>query len=205
MDAMEEDDPALYLSLINYIMEDDSPELGSGSVQWSDPVVGGDEERDDEADDFKLLFLLLRERHAALHPGLFSEGDLLDKDGYPRLGKKTPRGKQRKRDPDSSRFKKYLDVGEAHRDTCDSIWNENTWEGKQFRRRFRLPFAMFDKLCNDYEAVDPRKSTDAFRNPKSNIRLLILGTLRVLGQSLPFDSVEELNDISTDKNNKFFK
>jgi hypothetical protein len=212
MEAMEEDDPVLYWSLINYIMADESTDLCSDSVQRSDlpgplmeMAVGADEELDDEADDFELLSLLLRQESAAAPPSLFSEADLLDEHGDPRQGNKTPRGKQRKRDPGSSRFQKYLDVGEAHRDTCDSIWDENTWEGKQFRRRFRLPFAMFDELCNNYEAVDPRNSSDAFKNPKSNIRLLILGTLRVLGQALPFDSVEELNDISTDKNNKFFK
>jgi hypothetical protein len=167
---------------------------------------------DDDSEDFDVLSFVLREESGAAPPNLlldwdnvFSEVDILDEYGYRRRQHKTPRGKQRKRDPDNSRFKRYLDAGEEHRGTFDSIWNENSREGKQFRRRFRLPFAMFDELCNEYEDVDPRNSSDAFRNPKSNIRLLILGTLRVLGQALPFDSVEELNDISTDKNNKFFK
>jgi hypothetical protein len=208
MDPMEEDDPIQYRSMVNWIMEDDST---------PDPFIqmllaDDEQEQDDDAEDFDFLSFLLREESAAAPPNLlsdwdnlFSEVDILDEYGNCHRQHKTPRGKQRKRAPDNSRFKKYLDAGEEHRGTFDSIWNENTWEGKQFRRRFRLPFAMFDELCNEYEDVDPRNSSDAFRNPKSNIRLLILGTLRVLGQALPFDSVEELNDISTDKNNKFLK
>jgi hypothetical protein len=58
---MEEDDPVLYWSLINYIMADESTDLCSDSVQRSDlpgplmeMAVGADEELDDEADDFEL-------------------------------------------------------------------------------------------------------------------------------------------------------
>jgi hypothetical protein len=73
MEAMEEDDPVLYRSLINYIMADESTDLCSDSVRWSDlpgplmeMAVGADEELDDEADDFELL-----SGHAALSTTCF--------------------------------------------------------------------------------------------------------------------------------------
>jgi hypothetical protein len=46
---------------------------------------------------------------------------------------------------------------------------------------------------------------DRWGHEKSDLRLLILGVLCVLAQHLPFDLVYELNDITGDKNNKFFK
>ena len=127
------------------------------------------------AGDGVLLLNALREEIAATsdRDNLFSEVEVLDHRGRRRRQDQSPRGKQRKRFPERSRFQQYLDAGEEHRDTLDSIWSESTWEGKQFRRRFRLPFAMFDELCNKYEDIDGRNSRDAFNNPKSNIRLLI--------------------------------
>jgi hypothetical protein len=64
---------------------------------------------------------------------------------------------------------------------------------------------MFDDLVKEYKEVDPHKSHDLWGHEKSDLRLLILGALRVLAQHLPFDLVYELNDITGDKNNKFFK
>jgi hypothetical protein len=73
MDPMEEDDPILYWAIVNWIMEDDS--------------TPDDEQQDDGAEDFQLLFRLLREQSAATGTPpnvlsywdyLFSEVALLD-------------------------------------------------------------------------------------------------------------------------------
>jgi hypothetical protein len=94
-------------------MEDDS--TLDPFIQTPDPVIQmllDDEQQEDgdadDAEDFNLiLFLLQEENH-------FSEVDVLDDYGNPRQQQKIPRGKQRKRDPDKSRFKQYLDAGEEH-------------------------------------------------------------------------------------------
>jgi hypothetical protein len=56
MDPMEEDDPILYWSIVNWIMEDDS--TPDPFIQM---LLADDEQQDDDAEDFNLLFLLLRE------------------------------------------------------------------------------------------------------------------------------------------------
>lgn len=99
----------------------------------------------------------------------------------------------------------YVKLAEKHKHDLSSIWDEDTWEGKQFRERFRLPYAIFADLVEEYEKIDPRRSHDIWGHKKSDTRLLIMGTLRVLAQGLPFDLCDELTDITADKHNKFFK
>jgi hypothetical protein len=92
MDPMEEDDPILYRSMVNWIMEDDSAEVCSDAVS-PDPFIqmllADDEEQDESDDDFDVLSFLLREESAASAAAppaslfsdwdnLFSEDDILD-------------------------------------------------------------------------------------------------------------------------------
>jgi hypothetical protein len=74
---MEEDDPILYRSMVNWIMEDGSAELCSDVVS-PDPFIQmlladddeEEQEEDESDDDFDFLFFLLREESAAAPPGL---------------------------------------------------------------------------------------------------------------------------------------
>ena len=98
----------------------------------------------------------------------------------------------------------YINLANQHENARDSIWDEETREGKQFRNRFQVPYPMFHEILEEYVTVDPCKSVDRCGKDKSDIKLLVLGVFRVLAQHLPFDLIEELDDISRDKNNKFF-
>ena len=111
---MELQDPRLVF--FNWIMEDDITPDPCVEMLLADD----DKQADDDAEDFDLIsFLLQQERAGAptnLFPNwnnLFAEVDILDEYGNRRQQHpKKPRGKQRTRDPDNSRFQKYLDVGE---------------------------------------------------------------------------------------------
>lgn len=105
----------------------------------------------------------------------------------------------------SSRFHRYIELAEINRAEGKCVWDVTSYEGKQFRNRFRVPYEMFDDILREYNEVDTRCPQDLWGRKKSELSLLILGALRVLGHYTPFDGIEELNDISLDKNNKFFK
>jgi hypothetical protein len=93
-------------------------------------------------------------------------------------------------------------LADTRRGKKDSIWDETPCEGRQFRNRFTVPYEIFDDLVKEYNKIDPRGSHDLWSRSRSELRLLILGALRVLAQHLTFDLIEELNDNSLDKNNK---
>ena len=57
---------------------------------------------------------------------------------------------------------------------------------KIFRKRFRIPYSEFVSMCNDikkHELFDRWAYTDAVGVQPSDIRLLLLGTLRYLGRA----------------------
>jgi hypothetical protein len=84
----------------------------------------------------------------------------------------------------------YVKLGESHRQQGDGIWDEDCYEGKTFRRRFRVPFHMFDDIVREYDKVDDRCDKDRWGHPKSSSHLLVLGALRVLAQyPSTFDAV----------------
>ena len=68
-----------------------------------------------------------------------------------------------------------------------------------FRNRFRLPYKEYEKLCNQL-SVDPLfqrwNVDDCTGCPSSDIRVLLLGSLRYLGRAHTFDDIEESTFIS---------
>jgi len=116
------------------------------------------------------------------------------------------RGPRKIRHLYKSRFWSYVMMAERDRESLDGIWDEDAYEGSTFRCRFRLPYAIFDRLCREYcETGDDRALFDAKGRPRCDVRLLIMGSLRVLGQALNFDIVEEFTDIAAQTHNAFFK
>ena len=78
---------------------------------------------------------------------------------------------------------------------------------KQFRKRFRLPYNDFISLCNDlktHEFFHRWSYEDAVGVKASDIRLLLLGTLRYLGRAHTFDDACESTFISADVHRVFF-
>lgn len=78
---------------------------------------------------------------------------------------------------------------------------------KVFRKRFRLPYEVFLEMTEDIKQHDFFKrwtNNDCIGNEPSDIRLLLLGTLRYLGRALTFDDLEEYTFISAEVHRNFF-
>ena len=76
-----------------------------------------------------------------------------------------------------------------------------------FRTRFRIPYFYFIELHQEiskHEIFSRWENMDAVGDQPSNIKLLILGSLRYIGRSWTFDDVSEANGISREVNRKFF-
>jgi len=79
---------------------------------------------------------------------------------------------------------------------------------KIFRRRFRLPYNEFLKMVEEIKQNEHfvrwmRK--DCIGNDPSDVRLLLLGTLRYMGRALTFDDIEEYSFISAEVHRNFFE
>ena len=78
---------------------------------------------------------------------------------------------------------------------------------KLFRNRFRIPYSYFIDLANEisnHDLFSRWRCKDAVGTSPSNIKLLLLGSLRYLGRSWTFDDVSESNGISREVNRVFF-
>jgi hypothetical protein len=87
--------------------------------------------------------------------------------------------------------------------TETGVWDPTSYAGKRFRRRFRVPYSIFLEIVAEYKE---HVTTLAGRPWKGfyDLRLLVLGALRVLGSGVPFDLIQELNEISEETNRVFF-
>merc|ERR1711998_152345 len=100
-------------------------------------------------------------------------------------------------------------------DLRDSVWwrfiqrprvrDPTTREGRLFRRRFRVPYWYFQRLCsmfrdNGWGAGD----MDVCGRQSQPLELKILAALRVLGRGECFDTCSELSNISESTLRRFF-
>ena len=79
---------------------------------------------------------------------------------------------------------------------------------KIFRNRFRLPYDEFVTLSNDilsHELFARWTHNDACGSKPSDVRLLLLGSLRYLGRAHTFDDACESTYISVEVHRQFFK
>jgi hypothetical protein len=78
---------------------------------------------------------------------------------------------------------------------------------KIFRRRFRLPYCEFIKMVEHLKTQEEFgrwQNKDCIGNEPSDLRLLLMGTLRYLGRGVTFDDIEEFSFISGEVHRKFF-
>ena len=98
---------------------------------------------------------------------------------------------------------------------CDTLWYllyvkttpQDDRLKKIFRNRFRVPHYYFTQLADEIsenELFSRWKNSDAVGDKPSNIKLLLLGSLRYLGRSWTFDDINEANGISREVNRIFF-
>jgi hypothetical protein len=77
--------------------------------------------------------------------------------------------------------------------------------GKRFRRRFRVPFPIFEKIVAMVRSQNWfAECTDCTGRSGAPLELKILNVLRVVGRGTCFDGIEELNLISEETNRTFF-
>lgn len=79
-------------------------------------------------------------------------------------------------------------------------------EGEIFRRRFRVPYETFEWLVEDIKRVH---SLPDFRRGASglmgvHIKLLVLGSLRLVTSGCPLDLIQELTNVSIECHRRFF-
>ena len=118
-----------------------------------------------------------------------------------------PRRSRHSRDPRTSTFyKNYIELADnSSSDNHESIWHEDSFKGKQFRNRFGVPYILFFSIyCKWMEFGEYRAPKDKVGRDRIDARVLILGVLRVLTKGIPFDLVEEVNDVSYQSNRNFF-
>lgn len=123
-------------------------------------------------------------------------------------GHRGPRATRREREPYKSLFwTKYIERAmKSSPDDLSSIWNEDSYEGRQFRRRFALPYVMFNDIYIAWRTTgEYRREKDRVGRKRIDARLLILGTLRFLSKGTTFDMIDEVTDVSYQHNHHFLE
>ena len=77
-------------------------------------------------------------------------------------------------------------------------------ESKVFRNRFRVPFAIFERLALWAKGWHEKGKADASGRRRIPTELKVLGVLRILGRATCFDGIEELSSISVPTMQGFF-
>ena len=97
----------------------------------------------------------------------------------------------------------YLDPERVQR---DELHDEDSYHGKKFRRRFRVPYSMFLDIVQDIKRAngltDARVDSCNEETVKTN--LLVLGSLRIVASGAVFDLVEEATNVSEETHRVFF-
>ena len=113
-----------------------------------------------------------------------------------------------------------IEVRDKDGTICSATFRDSTWHTlyvdspptsnrrkKAFRKRFRLPYDVYLNMVHDIKSHDLFSRwthNDCIGVEPSDIRLLLLGTLRYLGRALTFDDLEEYTFISAEVHRQFF-
>ena len=102
-------------------------------------------------------------------------------------------------------WKKYIQPAEDEGEDS-ALYDPEAREGILFRRRFRVPYDMFQFLVEDIrrEFNLPMEKVKACGTPGVDVRLLVLGSLRAIASGCPFDLIEELTNVSEEAHRRFF-
>ena len=90
----------------------------------------------------------------------------------------------------------------------DRLRDPSSDEAITFRRRFRVPFGLFEHVLvwvRDWVAETRKSDKDVSGRVAIPLHLLLLGVFRMLGRGTCTDGITELSDISETKMNSFFK
>ena len=90
---------------------------------------------------------------------------------------------------------KYVLPGQ---DPSSGIRDDTSHLGRKFRRRFRVPFDLFEEIVTDVKRICNLGDSkiDASHRSGIDIRLLVLGSIRYLTSGCTFDAIEELTSVS---------
>lgn len=77
---------------------------------------------------------------------------------------------------------------------------------KKFRKRFRVPYELFQEIVTDIRRVNDIKDErhDATGQESVDLSLMVLGSIRVLASGCTFDAIEELTNVSQETHRVFF-
>lgn len=73
-----------------------------------------------------------------------------------------------------------------------------------FRRRFRVPYAVFEAIVEKTKVWHEKNDTDCARRSRIPTALKVLGVLRILGRATCFDGIHELSGIAPSTMCSFF-
>lgn len=89
--------------------------------------------------------------------------------------------------------------------TDSPLLHEDSNSAKKFRRRFRVPYSIFQSICADMRSLGLYvDGVDAKGTPKIQLELLVLASLRYIASGCAFDSLEELTCIDENTLRQFF-
>ena len=87
-----------------------------------------------------------------------------------------------------------------------ALRDDGSREGMIFRRRFRVPYSLFEFIVEDVKRVHniPDLRISAAGVPGVDVRLLVLGSLRVNASGCTFDLIEELTNVAEETIRTFY-
>ena len=89
--------------------------------------------------------------------------------------------------------------GQMLQNDLHDLRDPETERAKEFRRRFRIPFLLFEKVAEDYEAYRESRGkmkTDCTGRHGIPTKIAVLGVLRMLGRGTCLDGIKELSSVS---------
>ena len=103
-------------------------------------------------------------------------------------------------------YKSYIQPAGEDVSVDLSIHNPYSKKGKRFRRRFRVPYSIFQEICTLMQEEGYYKGGKC-RNgwPKVEVELLVLASLRLLGSGCTYDLVEECTNVAQGTIRLFFQ
>ena len=104
----------------------------------------------------------------------------------------------------STFYRTYVQPIKDDPTTVTGLRDDTSRLGKRFRRRFAVPYSMFEAIVSEISLQHTTKPNAAGSRP-IEIELLVLGSLRILSSGCTFDMVEELTCVSADSQRNFFK
>ena len=103
-------------------------------------------------------------------------------------------------------YRNYIQPAREDVSVEESIRNEYSKKGRRFRRRFRVPYCIFEEICASLVDEGYYKGGRCANGwLKVELELLVLASLRLLGSGSTFDLAEEFTNVSAGAIRSFFQ